>query len=97
MIVIDELNDHVKLLDMNDENDENRYGVSTIFITKLTYLFFITIGDKASTNIPLSKIYRLIKISRLACLYKPMYLELEDYPPYSDKSLSFLRYTLTET
>ena len=26
-----------------------------------------------------------------------MYLELDDYPPYSDKNQSFLRHTLKET
>ena len=41
--------------------------------------------------------YRLRKSATLTYLYEPMYLELDDYPPYSDKILSFLRHTLTET
>ena len=70
---------------MNDDNEEKCYGVSTDFIRKLTDLFFITIGEKASTNIPLSKMYCLIKIATLTHLYGPMYLEVDDYPSYSDK------------
>ena len=42
------------------------------------------IGKKASTNIPLSKLYQS-KRATLTCPYGPMYLELDDYPPYSDK------------
>ena len=70
---------------MNDDNEENCYGVSTDFIRKLTDFVFITIGAKSLTNIPLSKTYCLIKIATLTRLYGPMYLELDDYPPYSDK------------
>ena len=29
--------------------------------------------------------YRLRKSTILTCLYGPIYLELDDYPPYSDK------------
>ena len=75
----------VKTLNMNDENDEKCYGVSTYFIRKLTDLFFIIIGEKASINIPLRKMHCLLKIATLTCLYRPIYLELDDYPPYSDK------------
>ena len=60
-------------------------GVSTDFIRKLTDLFFIIIGEKSSTNIPLSKMYRLRKCATLTCLYGTMYLKLDDYPLYSDK------------
>ena len=60
-------------------------AVSTDFIRKSTDLFLIIIGEKYSTNIPLSKIYRLRKSATLTCLYGPMYLHLDDYPPYSDK------------
>ena len=59
--------------------------------------FFISIGEKASTNIPLRNIYRLRKIATLTRIYEPMYLELDEYPPYSYKNQSFLRYALTET
>ena len=69
---------------MNDDNEEKCYGFSTDFIQKLTDLFFITIGEKASTNSPLSKTYASRKIATLTRLYVPMYLELDDYPPYSD-------------
>ena len=42
---------------MNYDNKEKCCGVSTDFIIKLTDLFFIIIGEKYSTNIPLRKIY----------------------------------------
>ena len=29
--------------------------------------------------------YRLRKLAKLTCIYGPMYLQLDDYPPYSDK------------
>ena len=60
-------------------------GVSTDFIRKLTDFFFIIIVEKSSTNITLSKMYRLRKCATLICLYGSMYLQLDDYPPYSDK------------
>ena len=85
MSVIEELYNLVKTLNMNDDIEEKCYGVSTDFIRKLTDLFFITIGEKASTNIPLSKMYRLRKSATLIRLDGPMYLELDDYPPYYDK------------
>ena len=69
---------------MNDDNEGNCYGVSTDFRRKLIDLFLITISEKVSTNIHLSKVYRLRKIATLTRLYGPMYLELDDYPPYSD-------------
>ena len=72
-------------MNINDDNEEKCCGVSTDFIRKLTSLFYITIGEKASTNIPLRKMYRLRKSTTLTCLYGPVYLELDDYPPYSDK------------
>ena len=87
MSVLEKLYNLVKTLNMNDYNEGKCYGVSTDFIRKLTDLFFISIGEKASTNIPLRKMYRLIKSATLTRLYLPMYLELYDYPPYSDKKL----------
>ena len=97
MNVLNKLYNLVKTLNMNDENQEKCYGVSIDFIRKLTDLFFITIGEKSSTNIPLSKMYHLRKIAALTRLYGPLYLYFYDYPPYYDKSKSFLRHTLTET
>ena len=72
-------------MNINDDNKEKCYGVSTDFIIKLTDLFFITIGEKASINIPLSKIHRLWKSATLTRLYEPMYLELDEHPTYYDK------------
>ena len=86
MIGLEKLYNLVKILSMNDENEGKCSGVSTVFIRKLTDLFFITIGEKASTNIPLSKIYRLRKSATLKRLYGPIYLKLDDYPPYYDKN-----------
>ena len=85
MSALEKLYNLVKTLNMNDVKKENCCGVSTYFIRKLRDLFFIIIGEKASTNIPLSKMYRLRKISTLKCIYGPMYLKLDDYPTHSDK------------
>ena len=35
------------------------------------------------------------KNGKRLCLYGPIYLPLDDYPPYSDKNSTFLRKTLT--
>ena len=80
---------------MNDDNEEKSHVVSTDFIRKLTDFFLITIDDKASTDITLRKMCRLRKSAALTRLYGPMYLDLDDYPPYYDKNLSFLRHTST--
>ena len=47
--------------------------------------FFIIIGEKSSTNVPLTKMYRLRNFSEMTCIYGPMYLQLDDYLPYYDK------------
>ena len=93
MSVLEKLYNIVKTLNMNDDNGEKCYGVSTDFIRKLTDLFFITIGQKASTNISLEKMYCLRKSATLTRIYGPMYLYLDDYSPYYDKNISFLRHT----
>ena len=82
---------------MNDDNKEKCYGVSTDFIRKLPDLFFIIIGKKASTNIPLRKMYRLRKRATITCLYGTMYLHLDDYPPYSDLKTVIFEKKLTDT
>ena len=58
MNVLEKLYNLVKTLNMNDENEDKCYGVSTDFIRKLTDLFFIIIGGKASTKTLLRKMYR---------------------------------------
>ena len=70
---------------MNDDDMEKCCVVSTDSIRKLTDFFFIIIGEKASINIPLRKMYYLRKCSTLTCLYGHIYLQFNDYPPYSDK------------
>ena len=70
---------------MNDDKTENCCGVSTDFIRKLTDFFFIIIGEKISAKIPLSKMYCLRKIAKMTFIYGPMYLQSDDYPPYSDQ------------
>ena len=52
MGVLEKLYNLVKTLNINDDNEEKCCGVSTDFIRKLTDLFFITIGEKASTKTP---------------------------------------------
>ena len=96
MCALNKLYNLVKKLNMNDDK-KKCCGVLTDFIRKLTDLFFIIIGEKASANVPLRKIYCLRKITKLTCLYGPMYLQLNDYPPYSDEKSGILRNTLTET
>ena len=86
MSVLEELYNLVKTLNMNDENEEKCYGVPTDFIRKLTDLFFITIGEKASTNIHLRKMYRFKKECNTDTSILPMYVDLDDYPPYSDRT-----------
>ena len=83
MSVLEKLYHLVKTFNMNDDNEKKCCGVSTYFIRKFTDFFFIIIGEKESTNIPLSKMRRSRKSATLTCLYGPMYLDLEDYPPYS--------------
>ena len=83
-------------MNINDENEEKCCGVSTDFIRKWTDFFSITIGEKESTNIPLSKIHCLRKSATLTPIYGTMYLDLDNYTPYSDKNPLFLRRTLTE-
>ena len=68
---------------LSTQNDHS--ALSKYFIRKLTDFFFVIIGEKASTNIPLSKMYHLKKCSRLTFLHSSMYIKLDDYPQYSDK------------
>ena len=68
-----------------DENEAKVCGISTKFIRKITDLFFIVIGEKYWTNLPSNKTHNLIKMGKLTCLYGPMHLPLDDYPPYFDK------------
>ena len=82
---LEKLYNLVKTLNMNDDKTEKCCGVSTYFIRKLTDYFLIIIGEKASTYIPLRKNYRLRKVAKMTCLYGPMYLQLDDYPPYSNE------------
>ena len=46
MGLLEKLYNLVKTLNMNDDNEGKCYGVSTDFISKLTDLFFIIIGEK---------------------------------------------------
>ena len=70
--------------------------VFQIISSENSQIFFITIGEKSSTNIPLRKMYRLTKSATLTYIYGPMYLDLNDYPSYSDKISVILRHTLTK-
>ena len=79
MNVIEKLNLLVRILNMNDDDDEAKLcGISTKFIRKLTDLFFIIIGEKSSENLPLNNTYYSRKMAKLTCLYGPMYLPLDD-------------------
>ena len=72
-------------MNTNNEDLDKCCGLSTDFMSKLTDFFLIIIGEKASTKVPLRKMNWLGKNAMLTCLYGPMYLHLDDYPPYSDK------------
>ena len=86
MNVLEKLHLLVITLNMNDDDNRAKIcGISNRLIKKLTYLLFIMIGEKASTNIPLNKTYYLRKMAKLTCLYVLVYLPLDDYPPYSDE------------
>ena len=83
---IEKLSLLVRTLNTNNDDKEGKVcGVLTKFTGILTDFFFIIIGEKASTNLPLNKTYYLREIAKLTCLHGPMYLSLDDYPPYSDK------------
>ena len=74
---------------MNNDNEGKCYGVSTDFIRKMTGFFFITIGEESSTNIPFSKMYRFNKKCNNDTFIWNHVIELDDYPPYSDKISHF--------
>ena len=85
MNVLDILNLLIRTLNINDDDNEAKVcGILTKFIIKLTDVFFIVIGEKASSNPSLNKTYYLRKMAKLTYPYVPMYLLLYDYPPYSD-------------
>ena len=86
MNVLERLHLLVITLNMNDAYNEAKLcGILNNFIRKLKDFFFIIIGEKASTNLLLKKTNYLRKLANLKCLYGPMYLPLDVYPPYSDK------------
>ena len=58
----DKLYNLVETLNTNNEDIDKFCGVSTDFISKLTDLFLIIIGEKASTNIPWSKMNQFKKM-----------------------------------
>ena len=87
----------VKRLNVEEEyNEENLYEISTNFIRKLTDFFFILICKKVSTNIPLNMMYYK-KNANLICLFGPVYLHLDEYPPSSDINVIILRQKLLKT
>ena len=55
MSALEKLYNLVIALNMNGDNMGKCCGVSTDFIRKLTDLFFIIVGEKSSTHIPLRK------------------------------------------
>ena len=57
MNALDKLYFICQKFNINDDNEEKCYGVSINLIKKLTDLFFIIIGEKASTNTPLRRIH----------------------------------------
>ena len=58
MNVLEKLHLLFRTINMNDDDNEAKVcGISTNFIRKLTDFFFIIIGGKSSTKIPLNKMY----------------------------------------
>ena len=74
---------------MNDDNEEKCYGNSTYFIRILIDQLFIIIGEKATKRTLLRKMYCLKRGATLTCVYGPIYLQLDDYPQYSDNNQNF--------
>ena len=97
MCALEKLYNLVKTLKMNNDKMEHCCGVSTDFIRKLTDLFFIIIGEKASTNIPLSKMYRLRKFENWQVYMYPCTNSLSTILHILTKDQTFLRNTSTET
>ena len=83
----------VKTLNMNDNNEENFYGVSAYFIRKLTSFFFIIIGE----NIPLSKIYRFLKVQHWHVYMNPCTYSWINIFHILINNNKCLRHTLTGT
>ena len=77
MNIIEKLYLLFKTLNMNDNNVEKCHSISTGFIRKLADLFFMIVGEKESTNIPLSKMYCLGKSETLTRINRSIYLELD--------------------
>ena len=58
MTIIERIHQLLKILNTNEyDNEEKVYVNSTNFIRKLKYFYFTIIGEKASSNITLAKIY----------------------------------------
>ena len=84
-------------MNMNDDDNEAKVcDILTKFIRTLIDLFFLIIGENASTNVPLNKTNYLRKMSKLTFLYGPMYLPLDDYPPYYDKQSNIFKANISK-
>ena len=60
MYVVETFHLLLRTLNMNeDDNEETFYGILTNSIRTLTDLYFMIIGEKSSTNIPLNNKYSL--------------------------------------
>ena len=74
---------------MNDENGESFMVFQPISSKKIRFYFSLS-SVKSIDKRSLEQNVSLKKIATLTCLYGPMYLELDDYPQYSDlKSVIF--------
>ena len=80
----------------DDKNKGKLCEILTKFIRKLTHFFFRIIGEKSSTNLPLNNMYYLRKMGKLTCLYVPMNLTLDYYPPHYDKQYDIFEETINK-
>ena len=81
----------------DDDNEEKFYGILTNLIRKLTDLFFIVIGEKASTNLPLNNMYHILKVQNWHVYMDPCTYILITTPLILIKNKTYLRQTLTKT
>ena len=85
MYIVKILNTLVRVPNINQYyNEENLYRISTNFIINLTDLFIKITGETHLQIFPWTRCIPFKKGAKLTGLHGPMYIQLDDYPPYSD-------------
>ena len=87
----------VNTLNMNNDDIEAKFSaILTKIIRKFTDFFFIIFGEKHQQIFPWKNVL-LKKKSKLTRSYGLINLQLDNYPPYSDKQSDILRQIFTKT